>query len=157
MQPQDLRWLYAAWQLGGLRDLAGTFEEDLTKEEFSNLVQAVLTEFDDNTTFTAPFIDPIDKTEKIGPVGILMMRAARKARFGMETVWFPWASPRNKFESWVNLLHNKGKDFLFLEFARESERPFWERLARLKLVRRVGSVYGMYPDGPALTYQSTDK
>lgn len=70
-----------------------------------------------------------------------------------DMVWFPWATKRNVLTAAVNFVNALRDDLLILEFARQKDVPFFERLTEYGLMRRVGVVHDLYKE-PAMLFQS---
>lgn len=71
-------------------------------------------------------------------------------------VWFPWASKRNIFECAVKFFVELGREFHVLDFAEMKDKVFFENIARHGILRKVGHMHGLYPDGPAVLFETKD-
>lgn len=139
----DLKYFYAAYK-GGVF----AFEENLSPAEFSARVQEFLAQFPAEWVFDAPTKDGII------PVGVgLAAYVLGEIVIIGEILWFPWASLRNKLESALNLIEASRQENTLLDFADESDQPFYVRLCKYGSVRRVGTLYKL--DGTKIAqYQS---
>lgn len=68
--------------------------------------------------------------------------------------WFPWASSRNKLESAVHAINELRKQYIVLIHSNMQDKEFYVEIARHGVLRRVGTIYDVYEDGPAALFQS---
>jgi hypothetical protein len=70
--------------------------------------------------------------------------------------WLPWASKRNKIETAVQFLNSMRKHCVILITALKSDIPFYEHIAKHGVLRRVGTLYGVYKDEPCALFQTRE-
>lgn len=71
-----------------------------------------------------------------------------------DTVWFPWASDRNKIESMVKLINELRKEHKLLGMIHPRDKDFFVYVAKHGIIRRVGTIYDFNPEGPMAMFQS---
>lgn len=126
--PEDNRWLWAAYQKGGLSG----FPPELDLPGFLEFLAQVLT-----TPIQALMLEAkVDELGQVGPVGIASIRYAQGIEAWPWVDWFPWASQRNRIECGVKLLNDLNKEKLVLFHT--DELVFVNHLARYGLLRPIG-------------------
>lgn len=71
-----------------------------------------------------------------------------------DILWMPWASARNKIEAAVHFFNSMRNEIPFVDYAQETSKPFFEVLMRHGIMRRIGTSYNVYSDGPAAVYET---
>lgn len=139
----DLKYFYAAYRQNVFPLVSG-----LSPAEFSDQIRNFLTSFPAEWVFDAP------TKNGIIPVGVgLAANVLDEIIIIGKIIWFPWASLRNKLESALNLIEASRQENTLLDFADESDQPFYVRLCKYGSVRRVGTLYML--DGTKIAqYQS---
>ncbi len=84
----------------------------------------------------------------VRPVGLILAQAFLDGRrIEPHIDWFPWATPRNRFEGIAAYLREVGKRFKILIYIEEREQAFWERLKMYRLLRHGCKVIDHYGRG----------
>jgi len=78
------------------------------------------------------------------PAGAIFAIGILGLLFIADTVWFPWATPRQKIETMVHWINEMRRDMKIIEFARPEDKRFWEHIAKHGIMRRVGTVHDVY-------------
>ena len=92
------------------------------------------------------------------PMGIIVT-LTDGYRFEPHGIWFPWASPRNKLESWVRFFSRERKDRLGMIHMRSEPQniDFLNHLAKYGLLRRIGTAKNFYAPGEdAVMFQTQE-
>jgi hypothetical protein len=71
-----------------------------------------------------------------------------------DLIWFPWASSRNRIESAVQFFSRGRAGIPMVEYARETDKKFFESIARHGVLRRVGTSHNIYPNEPAAVFET---
>ena len=71
--------------------------------------------------------------------------------------WFPWATTRQKYESAINLLNELRKRFVVIGTAEQESKRFWGHICKYGIIRRIGTLQGVFVSGPAAMYQTIGK
>lgn len=104
--------------------------------------------------FPAEWVFDAPTKNGIIPVGVgLAAYSIGEIVFMGDVIWFPWASVRNKLESALNLIEASRGENTILDFADETDQPFYVRLCKYGSARRIGTLYTL--DGKKIAqYQS---
>lgn len=153
MEDEHLRYAYAAYKKGGLDALLAPFtEHDMTPPEFRDaFINHAQLYYDDIWVFYANSLRR--EYEPVGFVGTSRTKV-RQPVFIVDTIWFPWASPRNRVESMVNWLNERRKEDIVTEYAQMKDKAFFEHICRHGIMRRVGTKHNFYPDGNAAEFET---
>lgn len=68
--------------------------------------------------------------------------------------WMPWASKRNKCECAVKFLQEMRRKYLMILTSTKSDTPFYEYIAKHGVIRRVGTIQGLYENEDAALFQT---
>lgn len=161
-QPEDLKWIGAAWAKGALDDYDEIFRQEMSPQEFK---ETFIRHFEENFNAGWTFFAG---TEDIKPIGfaVAWMRGRVMEMGAFE--WFPWASPRNILESSANFLDLTRKSvwdmerdvgdplryFTVLQFAHMKDNKFYTSLCKRGILRRVGHLTDFYPEAPCVLFQT---
>jgi hypothetical protein len=122
--------------------------EDITQDEFRRRTGDYLNLTD--TTYTL-----IGQTNKGKiPVGMFSGKFNGPMLFIGSAIWFKWASSRNKIETAVHALNELRKEYIVLLHSNMKDKEFYVNIAKHGVIRRVGTVYDVYDDGPAALFQT---
>lgn len=135
----DIKFMYVAYKKGTLAAQAG-----LSPAEFHNsMIDWMLKHYDYAWT--------IAKDGK--PIGVVS--AINCGTFAMlgDVTWMPWASARNKIEGCARIFVELRKRLFFMFHADRKNRDFYVHMAKMGLVRRVGTIHEM-ADEPLALFQS---
>lgn len=149
--PDDMKYLYAAWRKGAKPLDVIQAENDPTKflEAFT---EHATPRYDVGYTLVAK---PPGK--EVMPVGLVF---AIKPFFQQpvlwigDFIWFPWASPRNKLETSVHFLNQMRKEWTVIGFAEPDVIPFFEHICRYGVSRRAGTLFDLFEEGPRGVFQT---
>ncbi len=118
------------------------FLEKLTQSEFRAAIIHWLETVDLDWIVEAKF------EGKIRPVGIILA----EYRIGGRAIephieWFPWASPRAKFECGAHWLRNVRKEYKVFVYSRDEDTGFFDRMKRHRLLQRGCKIPDFYQPG----------
>lgn len=159
---QDMTAYHKAYQLGAFEIV---HQEDFSKENLYSKEQfeKVFAAFVANHgVLSVTFFGFKDDLELPIGVGIFWQRGRVLQLTNL--VWFPWANTRqvflstfNFFDSFRQTIHsNTGRPYKILEFAEEKDERFFDRLADMGVLEKVGKLDGIYPDGKAVLYATKE-
>lgn len=78
-------------------------------------------------------------------------------RMEPHALWFPWATDRNRLESWLNFLNKIRVTRLAIVIVPEKELNIYKHLERYGVIQRRGTIIRFFEDGQsAAIYQSKD-
>ncbi len=142
LQPDDVKWMYAAYRQGGMRDiLPFTLETD----QIAEFIEGVLALATGNVVLEA--------RNATGPVGIIRLNE-NGHRLEILPSFFPWATPRNVVESLVKFLHDVRRDYAVLWTVAPPDKRLAEVMAAYGVIRRVGTLEHWYgPRQPAALFE----
>lgn len=148
----DMKYLYAAWRLGGEGPLS-VIEADNTPEAFTAaFADHASSRF--QTAYTMLATPPNKPNMPVGVVfGIMPFYQQPIMWFG-DFLWFPWASKRNKLEASVHFLNQMRKSYAMIGFCEQDAIRFFEHICRYGVLRRAGTVFDMFEDGPRGVFQT---
>ena len=140
----DMRWLWAAYQMGMWRDeLSGHLSQDAFEERFLELAAEA----------TYDWIVEAPGDDGLQPVGIVLgQRVVTGKDVQFEVIepfveWFPWATNRNQLEATAVFLKEISKQVKIFVFAPEDAVSFWNRFVQSGLVRRGCKVIDYFSHG----------
>jgi hypothetical protein len=157
IETEDLRYAYAGYKDGALADMAGPFvDTGMDAVTFKAKFQAeVLRRYHGAWTLFAV------TARGFIPVGMVFAFHAHfehaKSPFMIigDIVWFPWASKRNRIEAAVNFLSVIRKQVPLMDFAHgETNRRFWDVMAKHGIVNRVGTTYNVVRGEKVAIYET---
>jgi len=150
-------YFWAAYKLKAFDGLADEFKEELTSEEFSYLLNKFIGE---NSLTPFSFFGDVNGVNRI--IGIGLFDCKGRILETTDILWFPWAGDRLILECYVNFVNSIRKkkvndtnnSYLILEFAREKDKKFFDKVCSYGIMRRVGTSYEVYPDEKCCIYES---
>jgi hypothetical protein len=160
---KDLQTYYKAYLCGSFTNLHAkelSPDKDLSFDDFVIVFSAVVNA---NHLLSVSFFNKdADGLETIIGVGFYWQRA--NVLETSQHIWFPWATPRNIFESYVNFIdsirrmrHPELEDtYSVIEFAAKKDEKFFNRFVQLGILQRVGEIKSFYSEGDsAICYATT--
>jgi len=125
-------------------------EEGLDQEGFKSGLERVL------ATFNTHYLMLARSEGEPRPVGMI---GAIDGGYRIEphALWFPWATPRNKLESWLNFLNKIRVTRLAIVYVPEKEISIYQHLERYGVIQRRGTISRFFEDGQfAAIFQTRD-
>lgn len=152
----DFRYFWAAYKKGSLASMGEKFAAGEMKVEEFNL--AFASELEENYH---RFWTLLGETRKgFVPVGVVLAfwshpdpGLAPYMVLNM-MLWMPWASSRNKIESATHFLNAMRSQIPMIGFGRAADQKFFDVLLKHGIMRRVGTSFNVFPDGPAAVYET---
>ncbi len=143
----DLRWLWAAYQMGTWHDVLA---EGLSQKEFHNMVAELLGALDRD------WIAEIPTANGMRPIA-LITALDRFSGHGIEPHidWFPWASTRNKLETSVQFLLEIGRFVKIHLYIAEADAALWHRVWEYKVIKNGCKISDCYGAGKHAIYYNT--
>lgn len=77
------------------------------------------------------------------PVGIVFGLGYGQMIMIGDTQWFPWASTRNRVESFAQLLNTMRNHYHIVGYTKKSEMEFMNHMCRHGILRRVGTLHSL--------------
>lgn len=147
IQPEDVKWVWAAYRKQGLPSLDRFFPEGLKPDQFNDAMARLLDE-------TYCWICEAQTDRGRRPVGLVLARPFVHDTLIMGNMtWFPWASQRNVYESAINLINELRGRMNLLFHVEEHDKPFAIGIARHGIIRRVGTLHYIR-ERPMAVFQS---
>jgi hypothetical protein len=147
IEDEDVKYAGAAWKLGAFKGLNPVFDREMTpaefRETFIGIVQSV------GAAWTVLADGPKGKR----PIGFVFGIAAGKVITLTRVVPMPWSTMRQRVQGFIAWLNAVRREYIVFEYARHSERRFWEHVCRYGAMRRVGTILDM-EDEPIALFQS---
>lgn len=144
-----MRYLWAAYKKGALAVMGEPFDGDELRP--ADFEEAFLEHVGAN--FNGGWVAEKDGT----PLGLILGWVRGRVIEVGDMIWFPWASARNVYEAVVRYMDDMRGDYVVLEFARLKDKKFFERVASHGIMRKVGHAHSIYPDGPAVIFETKGK
>jgi len=140
----DMRWLWAAYEMGMWRDeLSGHLSQAGFEEKFLEMAGDVAYDW----------ILEAQGSDGLQPVGLVLgQRVMASAEADHEIIepfvqWFPWATNRNQLEATAVFLKEISKNVKIFVFAAEDAVLFWNRFVQSGLVKRGCKVIDYFSRG----------
>lgn len=150
----DVKWLYAAYRKSNDAQRIG-LREGMTPVEFDAEIPRI-----------APphwahwmLLGPVVGKEGLTPIGLMTGEpwGGRRIRVG---IWlFPWASPRNRLVSLVNVANRMRGMSLVIAAVRRKDLRLADHICRYGIAKRAGTIHGWFDDGDdkdAALFQTKD-
>lgn len=123
--------------------------ETVSPEEFrEQAIQSLQEQYDYAWTLEAKM------GKEYRPIGIIFGLWAGPFTLIGDMIWFPWATPRSIFEGVLNMAYKGKKDHLFIGYSTEKDKNFFVKLAQHGVIRRIGTVHGVYENEPVALFQT---
>ena len=143
MASEDRKYAWAAYKLGAFGP-----QMDADSKVFTDQLNEYIALHD-----VAFIVESITKKGRI-PIGLVVGKYIGPILQLIETTWFPWATARNKMESMTNLLNDLRKRYVVTFVCSIKDRDFFVNIAKHGVLRRVGTLYDLFTDGPAPFFQT---
>ena len=160
IEAEDVKYAYAAYKMGALKDMAAPFDElGMSADEFNIAFQTiVLIRYHGAWTLFA-------ETKKgFLPVGMVLAfhshsdPALSPFMIVGDIVWFPWARARNKIEAAVHFFKTIGPTIPMVDYAHgETNRKFFEMICQHGVMRRVGTTFNVIKGEPVAVFETRVK
>jgi hypothetical protein len=149
MSTDDLKYAWAAYRKGGFKDIP----EGLAPVEFNERLLSGVEKVSEVYTLTMP------KDGSRLPLGLVFVNMINDPTPHIlpSVVWFPWATTRNKLETFTKWLAETRLQAMVMITAPRSEHSFHLALCRRGILRTIGSIHGFFEDENAMLYQSVRK
>lgn len=157
IEAEDVKYAWAGYKQGALKDMAGPLADDgMSAEEFNATFQGtVAARYHGAWTLFA------DTKRGFLPVGMVFAFYSHAditlSPFMIigDIVWFPWASGRNKVESAVNFFHNIRSTVPMMDYAYgDTNRRFFEMICSHGVMRRVGTTFNVVKGEPCAVFET---
>lgn len=157
IENDDIRYAWAAYKKGCLKDMAGPFTDTkLTADQFkAEFEMVVLTRYHGSWTLFA------DSAKGFLPIGMVFAFYSHTdpllAPFMIigDIVWFPWATARNRVESAVNFFNKTRTDIPMVDYAYgEVNKRFFETISKHGIMRRVGTTFNVVKGEPVAIFET---
>lgn len=137
---EDIKYLWAAEKFNGHEVDPEEFKESIREHFLSNYDYAWI----------------VEATTKSGfrPIGVIFGLHCGTFLMLGDMTWFPWASKRNIIEGTTSFINKMRKEYLLLMYTNIEDKKFAEHIARHGILKRVGTIDGIYKDKPAALFQS---
>lgn len=149
--PDDMKYLYAAWRKGA---------KPLDAIEAENNPEAFMEAFTAHAAaryhvaYTLIATPPGRDTMPVGIVFGIKPFYQQPVIWIGDFIWFPWASSRNKLETAVHFLNQMRKEWTIIGFAEPGVIPFFEHICRYGVSRRAGTLFDLFEEGPRGVFQT---
>lgn len=139
VQDSDLGYLWAAYRLG-------MWDDYLPPVLSQSMFEARIIEMIAHADYD--WIIEAKSDDGVRPVGLVLAQAMLDGRrIEPHVDWFPWATPRNRFEGVAAYLREVGKRFKIVLYVPESDQAFWERVKMYRLLRHGCKVIDHFDRG----------
>lgn len=155
IEEEDIRWAWAAYRLGALKDMSGPFAKDgMTATEFEAEFRALVP-----IRYHGAWTLFADTKRGNVPVGMVFafLSHAELSPFMIvgDIAWFPWASTRNKIEAAVHFFNSIRSTVPLVEYAHgEVRMRFFEMLCQHAVMRRVGTTFNVVKGEPVGVFET---
>lgn len=146
----DLCYVWAAYVKEPMEQLP--IPRDLGAREFS---EALLDHIE--TNFNGGWIIEGETREGKRPYGLILAWVRGRVIQVGDMIWFPWATSRGIYEGVVKFMDDMRGEFVVLDFAKVGDKKFFERVARHGVMRKVGHLHSIYPNEPAVLFETVRK
>ena len=156
IEEDDLRYIWAAYSMGGFPSLAERFVDgEMSSAKFTKeFGEELITNYDEAWTLL------VKKTNGLRPVGLVLAFSSHwNPAFSpfmivADMIWFPWATPRNKIETTVKFFHEVRKTMQMVEYSKREHQKFFDTVCAHGVLRRAGTSHVVYPDQATAIYET---
>jgi len=146
IEAEDVRYAYAAYKKGCLKDMAGPFSDTgMTAEEFGIQFHAIVP-----VRYHGAWTLFAETKRGFLPVGMVFAfhshadPALSPFMIIGDMPWFPWATPRNKIEAAVNFFNTIRATIPMVDYAHgDTNKRFFEMICQHGVMRRVGTTFSV--------------
>lgn len=155
IEAEDVKFAWAGYKKGALKDMAGPLSDDsLTAEQFNETFQEIVVK-----RYHGAWTLFASTKRGFMPVGMVFAfwSHGELSPFMIvgDIVWFPWASARNKVESAVNFFHIIRQTYPMMDYAYgDTNRRFFDVLCQHGVMRRVGTTFNVVKGEPVAVYET---
>ena len=97
-------------------------------------------------------IAPTPNRDEAIPVGLAVIFKKGRVIHDLHFIWFPWATPRRKFEVAKAFVEQMRSDFFVMMFTTEKFEKFFDALVDTGAIKRSSRFHGMYPGKATIFY-----
>lgn len=145
----DMKWLWGAYLDDSLTSIA---VPDLDETTFPDAMRNLFTLYYERQGQAFLLEGHFIQYGGNAPVGLMLVDESQGA-FWPHTVWFDWATPRNKIETSVKFFQDLNHEGNVMFVATRQEIPFYSHLARYGLVNRRGTLKKYFGANDGILYQ----
>lgn len=157
IEAEDVKYAWAGYKKGALKDMAGPLAgDDLTAEQFNETFQQVVVD-----RYSGAWTLFAETRRGFLPVGMVFAFYSHKepsfSPFMIvgDLVWFPWASARNRIESAVNFFEVIRHSIPMMDYAHgDTNRRFFDMICQHGVMRRVGTTFNVVKGEPCAVYET---
>ena len=145
-----MKWLYAAYKLGsfGDGDLI-SLDEGMTPSEFDQKLRLLM-----STYYEDGWVLESMNQGKMRPVGVIFSTYMGPLNLLGDMTWFPWSTDRNRVEAAVHFLNEARRHAIYVWYCDFKDKRFYEHIARHGIIKRIGSITGLYKGGDVPFWQT---
>lgn len=161
IEESDLKYAWAAYKKGALKDMAGPFADTgMTAEQFNIQFEAIVpVRYHGAWTLIANA--PRRGVIPVGMVFAFYSHADPALSPFMiigDLAWFPWASARNKIESAVHFFDTIRTSIPMVDYAYgDTNRRFFEMICKHGVMQRVGTTFNVVKGEPCAVFETRVK
>lgn len=151
MQPDDLKYLWAAYKKGALAPLGEVFSSaDLDQEKFRQAFDMAAEQYSEGWIISA------GTRHGFRPIGLVLGALSPLSAYMVigGIVWFPWASRRNIVEGTVSFFNLIRKSFPWIGYASNAHKRLYEVCCMHGIMRRIGTSYVVFPNEAAAMFEA---
>lgn len=160
IEAEDIRYAYAAYKKGALKDMAGPFADTgMSADEFNVQFQAIVP-----ARYHGAWTLFAETARGYLPVGMVFAFYSHAdpvlAPFMIigDISWFPWASARNRIEAAVYFFNAMRSIMPMMDYAHgETNRRFFEMICKHGVMQRVGTTFNVVKGEPVAIFETRTK
>ena len=144
-----MRYLYAAYRFGLWSEI---FDADLPTAAFTEKALDLV------GSVALDWVVEAQREDGAGvrPVGLILAHLLPDGRrIEPHIDWFPWATPRNKFEGIAAFIHDASRTYKLQIYIEADKTAFWDRLLKYRMLCKGCKIRDHYSRGEdAMFYYS---
>ena len=152
MEPNDIKFLWAAYKKGGLAEMDPALSDgSMSADEFRTAFDVIAARYSEGWTIIAE--TPRNGVRPVGAVfGALAPLVGYVIVAGI--AWFPWASRRNVVEGTIAFFNTARRHFPMIGYATGGHSRLYEVCCMHGIMRRIGTSHAVFPGQPAAVYET---
>lgn len=157
IEVEDIRFAWAAYRMGALKDMAGPFADGgMTVDQFPVTFRAIM-----EARYHGAWTLFAQTTQGFKPAGMIFAfyshadHALSPFMIIGDIVWFPWATRRNRVEAAVNFFNTIRGTIPMVDYAAgDTNRRFFEMICQHGVMRRVGTTHNVVKGEPVAIFET---
>lgn len=156
MTEDHIKWLWVLYKKGGLELMdPGFADKEMDPAELADVAVEVL-----DLKYDEAWLAFLGDDER--PVGLFLAFWPHRIRdlpsymVLDQLIWFPWATPRAKVETFIHFWNEARKEVPMMGFSDMESKKFYETACKHGIMRRIGTSMSLLPGRKSAVFETRD-